>query len=332
MRNSSIELLRIVSILMIISMHVLGVNFMDSTTIIDKEFVIFINSFCNAGVTIFVLISGFYGIRFKKDKLFYMANQTWFYSILLFGIGYLVFSSFSTDSLLRSLFPIVTNKYWFISSYIVLYVVSPYFNSVLDGLSKKNYVTLLFFLITVFIIAPTFLKFELTHDGGKGPVNMILAYMTGYYFKRFDFPTLIQKYSVIILILSFFAVFGLSSLLSYHSEQISKAFFRDNGLFIFMIAVSMLYLFSTKNFYNMTINNIAKLTLGVYLVQETLKLWIPKFTSNIFIYWISSVLALYLLSLLIEFVRMRLCDSIFKRLSCWEVSITSKVLQRITRI
>lgn len=74
MRNSSIELLRIISMLMIISMHVLGVHYMEPSKLVDREFVLFINSFCNAGVTIFVLISGFYGIRFKMDRLMYMAN------------------------------------------------------------------------------------------------------------------------------------------------------------------------------------------------------------------------------------------------------------------
>lgn len=327
MRNSSIELLRIISMLMIISMHVLGVHYMEPTKLVDREFVLFINSFCNAGVTIFVLISGYYGIRFKMERLMYMANQTWFYSLLLFGVGFLLFHRFLRVDLIKTIFPIVTNKYWFITSYIILFVASPYLNACLDNMTKKTYTAFLAFLLVVFVVAPTFLKFEITCDGGKGPINMFVAYMTGYYFKRFDFPAVIKKYAVVILILSFLVVFGVSSWQSYGNPCMSRGLFRDNSLFILLIAISLFYLFSKMSFYSPMINGIAKLTLGVYLVQETLKHWIPNFTNNIFLYWAVSLFGLYLASLLVEFLRVRLLDGLFKRISLWECKMLGKVLK-----
>lgn len=327
MRNSSIELLRIISMLMIISMHVLGAHFMEPTKLVDREFVLFINSFCNAGVTIFVLISGFYGIRFKMDRLMYMANQTWFYSLLLFGVGFLLFHRFLRVDLIRTIFPIVTNKYWFITSYIILFVASPHLNTCLDNITQKTYAAFLAFMLFIFVVAPTLLKFEITCDGGKGPINMIVVYMTGYYFKRFDFPALIKKYAIVILILSFLVVFIASSWQSYGNPWMSRGLFRDNSLFILLMAVSLFYLFSKMSFYSAMVNEVAKLTLGVYLVQETLKLWIPKFTDNIFLYWAGSLFGLYLISLLVEFLRVRLLDGWFRRLSSWECMMIGKVLK-----
>lgn len=72
MRNSNIELLRIVSICMIIIMHVLSFykDFNDSYI---NHLTLFMNAFCNSGVTIFILISGYYGIRFNcKNGLLYL--------------------------------------------------------------------------------------------------------------------------------------------------------------------------------------------------------------------------------------------------------------------
>lgn len=308
-------------------MHVLGVHYMEPTKLVDREFVLFINSFCNAGVTIFVLISGYYGIRFKMDRLMYMANQTWFYSLLLFGVGFLLFHRFLRADLVQTIFPIVTNKYWFVTSYIILFVASPHLNACLDNMTKKTYAAFLTFMLVVFVVAPTFLRFEITCDGGKGPINMFVAYMTGYYFKRFDFSPVIKKYSVVILILSFHVVFVVSSWQSYGNPWMSRGLFRDNSLFILLIAISLFYLFSKGSFYSPVINSVAKLTLGVYLVQETLKHWIPNFTNNIFLYWVVSLFGLYLTSLLVEFLRVRLLDGLFKRLSSWECKMLGKLLK-----
>ena len=206
-------------------------------------------------------------------------------------------------------------------------MASPHLNASLDNTTQKTYAAFLAFMLFIFVVAPTFLKFEITCDGGKGPINMIVAYMTGYYFKRFDFPAIIKKYSIVILILSFLVVFIASSWQSYDSLGMSRGLFRDNSLFILLMAISLFYLFSKMSFYSVMVNGVAKMTLGVYLVQETLKLWIPKFTDNIFLYWVVSLFGLYLISLLVEFQRVRLLDGWFRRLSSWECMMIGKVLK-----
>lgn len=309
---------------MIISMHVLG-RFFGSTELVEREFVLFINSFCNAGVTIFVLIFGYYGIRFRMDKLMYMANQTWFYSLLLFGVSFLLSHRFTRADLIKTIFPIATNKYWFITSYIILFVASPHLNACLDNMAKKTYTAFLAFMLLIFVVAPTFLQFEITCDGGKGPINMFIAYMTGYYFKRFDFPSVLKKNSIVILILSFLVVFIISSWQSYGSPWMSMGLCRDNSLFILLIAISLFYIFSKRSFYSAIVNDIAKLTLGVYLVQMTLICWVPNFQTNIFLFWVASLFGVYLISLMVEFLRVRLLDGLFKRLSSWECEVLGKI-------
>lgn len=67
-RNSTIELLRVLCILMIVFMHLVGIWWDFCDNLFDKEFIIFVNSLCNCAVTIFMLISGYYGIRFNLKK------------------------------------------------------------------------------------------------------------------------------------------------------------------------------------------------------------------------------------------------------------------------
>ena len=81
-RNSTIELLRILCILMIVFMHLVGIWWDYCDNLFDKEFVIFVNSLCNCAVTIFMLISGYYGIRFNLRKIVQFEMMVIFYSIL----------------------------------------------------------------------------------------------------------------------------------------------------------------------------------------------------------------------------------------------------------
>lgn len=61
-RHSGLECLRIISIILIVSMHILGNTFHTSNWL-NKEFILFINTLGNTGVTLFILISGYFGIR-----------------------------------------------------------------------------------------------------------------------------------------------------------------------------------------------------------------------------------------------------------------------------
>lgn len=76
-RHSGLECLRIISIILIVSMHILGNTFHTSNWL-NKEFILFINTLGNTGVTLFILISGYFGIRFNTHKFFKMLVVVWF--------------------------------------------------------------------------------------------------------------------------------------------------------------------------------------------------------------------------------------------------------------
>ena len=67
-RNSSRKQLKIVAILLIVMMHSAGYGIASADTG-TRIGVIAINSVGNMGVTIFILISGYFGIHFRPSKL-----------------------------------------------------------------------------------------------------------------------------------------------------------------------------------------------------------------------------------------------------------------------
>lgn len=116
-RHSGLECLRIISIILIVSMHILGNTFHTSNWL-NKEFILFINTLGNTGVTLFILISGYFGIRFNTHKFFKMLVVVWFYSIVSYLIETIwLHTPHTWTGLASSLLPILSKKYWFMTCY-----------------------------------------------------------------------------------------------------------------------------------------------------------------------------------------------------------------------
>lgn len=84
MRNSNFELLRIVCMLFIVLGHIRSKHKggMDLASI-DYWIDFGIMPFVCVAVNSFVLISGYWGIKFKMERLLKLNLQTWFYSVLI---------------------------------------------------------------------------------------------------------------------------------------------------------------------------------------------------------------------------------------------------------
>ena len=102
-------------------------------------------------VNCFVLISGYFLInsKFKLKKVLNLYLVTIFYSILLF-IPHCILYGFSLSNFIKSCLPLLMGTYWFITTYVVLYLLSPFLNILIKNLSKKQYLISLGILIDVF--------------------------------------------------------------------------------------------------------------------------------------------------------------------------------------
>ena len=168
-RNTGIELLRLISMFLIVMHHYSspgsgfpGLLFLPDT--FNKFFVEFMYFGGKIGVNCFVIISGYFlsGTEFKISRLIKLWLLTVFYSVLI----YVVFSlfrqePFSGKELIKSAFPILTNRYWFITAYVALYLLYPFINRMIDNLEHKQMLTLLAVLSVGLCIIPTFLNKKL---------------------------------------------------------------------------------------------------------------------------------------------------------------------------
>ena len=158
-RQSNIELLRIVAMFMIVLSHamVLGIGepnlkmMHQNTCFAIGE--LFSNSLTIVGVNIFVLISGWFGIRSSIKGFLNFIFLCLFYSISLYLITNFFYPNIvELSSLLegiRSCFYLLPMKNWFVRAYICLYILAPMINSYVESATQKQ---LKLFLISFFLI------------------------------------------------------------------------------------------------------------------------------------------------------------------------------------
>jgi hypothetical protein len=276
-RQSNFEMLRLVSILLIIVMHAMGVLF-DTSNVINRSLVVFINSFANIGVTLFVFISGYFGIKFRTVRLFEIIGMVWFYTVLLFITEHFVMPAFHIQSPLDGaslkdfipyFIPVLCKKYWFISCYVVIYCLSPFINHFIDNISQETFRKFLLVYGIFFILAPTFLVFyEISGDLGKGVLNMFFMYAIGRYIRLYGFPRMITVHPYLLSLSMILVIFVANSILSYFGNVVILRFARDNSLFILVEAVAVFYIFSRMSFVCHHVNVLATYVFAIYLCHH----------------------------------------------------------------
>ena len=320
-RHSGLECLRIISIILIVSMHILG-NTFHTSNLLNKEFILFINTLGNTGVTLFILISGYFGIRFNTHKFFKMLVVVWFYSIVSYLIETIwLHTPHTWTGLASSLLPILSKKYWFMTCYVVLYCFSPYLNRLVHNLSQKSYKQLLLLWGFFFVFAPTILFFEIQNDTGKGIINVTLAYLIGQYLKTYGLPENMKRHSREILSGSLACIFILNSLLTAMSGNIILRFARDNNLLIIIASIMIFYQFTRWHFSSRIINYLAGYVFALYMLQglliHCLQPWyVPYADSNLLVlYFMGTLVSICLTTLVIEWSRRLLLGKIENKLA-----------------
>ncbi|MBO7221465.1 MAG: acyltransferase [Clostridia bacterium] len=144
-RNASFELLRIICMLLIISTHFLGHgDWKTNMTGANEVFGKLLQSIFYPSVNLYVMIGAYFmcqstSTHVNWKKVLKLCGMVLFYSLLLYAIS-ISFENYSFDTfwLLSSIFPNMSGKYWYLTAYLVLLVVSPFLNMIIRGLTTKQ--------------------------------------------------------------------------------------------------------------------------------------------------------------------------------------------------
>ena len=214
-------MLRIISMLFIVMHHYAyhGGFVLDPNTIsINKVIVQFLSAGGKLGVNCFILITGYFMIKstFKFDKLLKLLFTIFTYSVLIYIISLLAgFVDFNFKQAVKSFFPVIFNQYWFATSYVLLYIFSPYINSLISAIDRKKHLNLIVLLITVWSIVPTIVPVDLNFSsiGWFATLYIIAAYIRMYpnfWLENLNINKILFlfSYSIILITIIFFDIIG----------------------------------------------------------------------------------------------------------------------------
>lgn len=272
-RDSNIELLRIVLMLMITMHHLItrgcGLREMTDPSLFEANsstwFQLLVNSLVIVGVNAYVFISGYFGIKFKFDRLLSLVVQALFYSVVLYLLmTVLGFTDFSLKDLIKSFAPIVMTQWWFLSCFLVLYVLSPILNKGLAVLNKTQMILTLLVLayLGLFRIMPE----NYLSGVGFSIYNFIFLYVLAQFMRRFVGKV---RKPFLVYLASSACIFALAYI-AFSKGRLDWAWnvFSYNNLLVVVGAVALFFTFKQLSIQKQWINRLAPFAFGVYLFQE----------------------------------------------------------------
>ena len=268
-RNSSIETYRILATFAVLAFHFNGwlVGGMPKHFDIDHISVFrvsqaVIESFTCICVNMFLIISGFFGIKMKWQSILRICLLLASIHIPFYLVDCYFFSEqFEIKTFLRK-FLVISNGGYFIQCYLMLMFLSPVLNSYIEKYGKSGVHWCVLFLVVEFWFDCITHADNLGFNHGFSVIHFVLIYMIARYLNLYQ--DILLQYrrmcwvigymfcSVLIFILY---IFGVNYIWQYSNPV------------IVLSAICSFMPFLYRNYVNKWINWIAQSTLSVYVIH-----------------------------------------------------------------
>lgn len=287
-RKSGIELLRIISMLQVIFLHVCvyggyaKIARHDASRFNRVLFeLLYLASRCP--VYVYILIFGYFSVTSNKTlenikgKIVKIYLPMLFYSIAIpfLGQAFGLWELGGTEKV-RAFFPLTSKIWYFMTLYVLVLILSPFLNKALTALTKKEYTQLVVILFLMFSVWTVFAGLKQTGDvirldrvfetfSGKSLYGFIYMYILGGYI-RFHIPCRDKaKFRYLAL---FVLMVVINFLLSHYVQSYNKLAAANDNPFVVLQGICLLLFFRDIKFKSRAVNYIASVNLGVYMIHE----------------------------------------------------------------
>lgn len=324
LRDSRLELLRIVSMLLIVLHHYVlhGLDLGNPDYEGHEYYTNFLNFGAGLGINCFVLISGYFMVksRITFRKIALLIGEVLFYSIAVCALFLIMGEPISTGQLIYSILPIHKSGYWFITTYLGLILLSPILNQALLSFSKKQVQTTIgLLLMLAFWIYPSSLL-----------IWFILLYAIAAYIRLFiansaklaklSISTVLATLAILTIVCCSLPIINEHlhpdhRIYSHLTNRLNYIILGKNSLYILIMSIAtFIFFLHLKIRYNKWINIIAASTLGVYLIHDNYLvrpyLWHEILHTRdtlgspyFFLYCFGSVSGVYIICTIIDYLR-----------------------------
>lgn len=280
MRNHGIDLLKIYAMFLIVALHYSNFGFKIGTIPVTSDKFILVWSifiFCFCCVNCYAIVTGYF---YKNNKgNFNKFIKLWvsvvFWLLLLGGIDYFQ-GNIRKAELLKCLFPLIYDKYWYFTAYSFLFFLAPFYNKLIDSFSRKEFKSFLIVLL-LFLSVINVPYHSLQIGNATNVIWISTMYFIGAYIKKYE-PLKEFKSFNLFKLLIFLLSFGLFSVLLFSNIDTKKLIIRntfliDNNSSIIMVIISIIYLelFKrikiTNKYLIGLIKNVSNATFGIYIIH-----------------------------------------------------------------
>jgi len=357
-RNYGIDLLRIVSMFMVVVLHTLGQGGILGYTVwrsTNYNISWFLEIACFCAVNCYALISGYVSVntKFSYKRLFPIWLTVVFYtSIITLYYSITIYDLVGKQLWLNAFCPITTNQYWYFTDYFCLFMAIPILNLIVNKLDKSSFQKLIITIVVLFSIIPTFARIDLFNtSGGYSAIWLMALYLIGAYIKKYSFGVNLNGRWYLLIYLSCITLtWGSNILINYYYFTIPKFNSYDFTLInytsptILVAGISLLLFFRKLRIRNILnrglIKTFAPLSFSVYIIHTNPLIW-TRFLYIKFIeyaqyspiklisYVLITTFIIYLICSLIDFVRLQIFKLLKVNNWCnYAISITNKIKNR----
>lgn len=210
-RNYGIDLLRIITMIGVVTLHILGHGGVLSNATNQNQFYTawLLEIIAYPAVNCFLIISGFVGCKrvfpsFKSVAIQYLTVL--FYSVTICAtMSFLFPQAVPIREILNSLMPVTSNQYWFFTCYIGMLALTPIVNVFVNSANEE---TLKKVGITIFLVFSVYSAFSI-HYGSSFKLNdgysilwFISLYTLGAIINKTEFYKKISPRRAITVIIS----------------------------------------------------------------------------------------------------------------------------------
>lgn len=334
-RQANMELLRILAMFMVVILHYLTkggalVSMKEDTGVLNL-LLWYVEALCIVTINVYVLISGYFltEAKWKLSRLIKLWFQVMFYSVgvplfcLVSGIGEV--NQWGLYDWVNVLFPIQMEHYWFMTAYVVFYLLLPVLSAGVKKLSKKQHQLVILGLLMVFSLPKSILPIGIPTDRFGYDYGWFLClFMVSSYIRIHGMPFFTSwKKALPWYLLFVTGIWGLSLMYALLSGKgLPFAYAMDmpycyNHILVLAAAVALFYVFyhiripqgNAERF----LCKIAPYSLGVYLLHENQAIRTKwqlfagiegvKGGAGIFPHMILTVFAVFAAGVMVDFVR-----------------------------
>lgn len=330
-RESNFEVMRTLAMFFIVVYHCLthgvgggyGFSMTNTVSFSNLMFSDFMLVFSSIAVNLYVMISGYFLVdqNFKLSRIVRTWANAVFYSffITIIFVSFHIIP-FNIVIAVKSLFPISTDAYWFVTQFLGLLILSPFLALIARQLSFRQYLYLLiggaFICLSIIPDFPLGKRFYVAHGNSIWSFAYLffVAGFIKYHVRKQSMARLLILICLVTILILVCEVIG-----GYQQGFLHLFWMNYNSLpFVLSVLVFMLIRQMTvppNRLWNLLVG-VAPYTFGIYLIHDHLLvrdwLWSTIPLSSYCDYWLFPLIVvglcmgIFLIGALIDFIRKQL--------------------------